>query len=44
MALLLFPAPELRCFLRRTYEVVAGGAEDVTRVVERGLSALFGGV
>lgn len=44
MALLLFPAPALRCFLRRTYELVAGGEEDVTGVVERGLSALFGGV
>ncbi|MEW2515899.1 SsgA family sporulation/cell division regulator [Streptomyces sp. NPDC046870] len=44
MALLLFPAASLRRFLVRTYEVVAGGQEDVAGVVERGLSALFGGV
>ena len=44
MALLLFPASVLRRFLVRTYAVVANGHEDVESVVERGLSALFGGV
>ncbi|MEU6666777.1 SsgA family sporulation/cell division regulator [Streptomyces sp. NPDC046727] len=44
MALLLFPASTLRRFLVHTYEVVPCGQEDVARVVERGLSALFGGV
>jgi hypothetical protein len=44
MALLLFPASSLRRFLARTYEVVSSGQEDVADVVERGLSALFGGV
>ncbi|MCG0063536.1 MULTISPECIES: SsgA family sporulation/cell division regulator [Streptomyces] len=44
MALLLFPASTLRRFLVRTYQVVACGQEDVAEVVERGLSALFGGV
>ncbi|MEU3528686.1 SsgA family sporulation/cell division regulator [Streptomyces sp. NPDC038707] len=44
MALLRFRAAALRCFLRRTYQVVASGEEDVSAVVERGLSALFGGV
>ncbi|MEV6809501.1 SsgA family sporulation/cell division regulator, partial [Streptomyces sp. NPDC051129] len=34
----------LRRFLLRTYAMVPGGREDVTGVVERGLSALFGGV
>ncbi|MEU3413881.1 MULTISPECIES: SsgA family sporulation/cell division regulator [unclassified Streptomyces] len=44
MALLLFRASVLRGFLGRTYQVVASGEEDVSEVVERGLSALFGGV
>ncbi|MEU0335957.1 SsgA family sporulation/cell division regulator [Streptomyces sp. NPDC006193] len=44
MALLQFQASALRRFLVRTYAVVANGQEDVTGVVERGLSALFGGV
>ncbi|MFB7507212.1 SsgA family sporulation/cell division regulator [Streptomyces broussonetiae] len=44
LALLQFQALALRRFLLRTYEVVAPGQEDVTRVVERGLCALFGGV
>jgi hypothetical protein len=44
LALLQFPASTLRRFLLRTYEVVAPGQEDVAGVVERGLSALFGGV
>ncbi|MEU0005564.1 SsgA family sporulation/cell division regulator [Streptomyces sp. NPDC006314] len=44
LALLQFQASSLRRFLLRTYEVVAAGQEDVAVVVERGLSALFGGV
>ncbi|MBX7554750.1 SsgA family sporulation/cell division regulator [Streptomyces sp. NPDC004232] len=44
MALLQFQTPALRRFLLRTYAAVAPGQEDVARVVERGLSALFGGV
>ncbi|MFI2205782.1 SsgA family sporulation/cell division regulator [Streptomyces sp. NPDC020192] len=44
LALLQFHTLGLRRFLLCTYEVVAPGQEDVTRVVERGLSALFGGV
>ncbi|MFI9803568.1 SsgA family sporulation/cell division regulator [Streptomyces sp. NPDC052301] len=44
LALLQFQASTLRRFLVRTYEVVAPGQEDVAGVVERGLSALFGGV
>ncbi|WP_225825521.1 SsgA family sporulation/cell division regulator [Streptomyces naphthomycinicus] len=44
MALLLFPASVLRRFLVRTYATVPCGQEDVAGVVERGLSALFGGV
>jgi Streptomyces sporulation and cell division protein, SsgA len=44
LALLQFPASALRRFLLRTYAVVAAGQEDVAGVVERGLSALFGGV
>ncbi|MFF9771480.1 SsgA family sporulation/cell division regulator [Streptomyces sp. NPDC053086] len=44
VALLLFQAAALRRFLVRTYETVACGQEDVSAVVERGLSALFGGV
>ncbi|MGW2488194.1 SsgA family sporulation/cell division regulator [Streptomyces sp. NPDC001606] len=44
LALLHFSAPALRRFLGRTYEVVAAGQEDLAGVVERGLSALFGGV
>ncbi|MGW4564788.1 SsgA family sporulation/cell division regulator [Streptomyces sp. NPDC004561] len=44
LALLQFPASTLRRFLVRTYGVVAAGQEDVAGVVERGLSALFGGV
>jgi hypothetical protein len=44
MALLLFQATALRRFLVRTYGMVACGREDVSAVVERGLSALFGGV
>ncbi|WEO99208.1 SsgA family sporulation/cell division regulator [Streptomyces sp. FXJ1.172] len=44
LALLQFHALALRRFLLRTYDVVAPGQEDVARVVERGLSALFGGV
>ncbi|MEU2716673.1 SsgA family sporulation/cell division regulator [Streptomyces sp. NPDC007205] len=44
LALLQFPASALRLFLLRTYTVVAAGQEDMAGVVERGLSALFGGV
>ncbi|MEU2061135.1 SsgA family sporulation/cell division regulator [Streptomyces sp. NPDC013455] len=44
MALLLFQASALRRFLLRTYAAVPCGQEDVAGVVERGLSALFGGV
>jgi hypothetical protein len=44
LALLQFPASTLRRFLLRTHELVAPGQEDVAGVVERGLSALFGGV
>ncbi|GAA3096862.1 SsgA family sporulation/cell division regulator [Streptomyces echinatus] len=44
MALLLFQAAALRRFLMGTYELVASGQEDVSAVVERGLSTLFGGV
>ncbi|MFH9673092.1 SsgA family sporulation/cell division regulator [Streptomyces sp. NPDC017248] len=44
VALLLFEVSALRRFLLRTYAMVPGGREDVTGVVERGLSALFGGV
>ncbi|MFF7356464.1 SsgA family sporulation/cell division regulator [Streptomyces filipinensis] len=44
LALLQFPASALRRFLLRTYTAVAAGQEDVAGVVERGLSALFGGV
>ncbi|MFI5685180.1 SsgA family sporulation/cell division regulator [Streptomyces sp. NPDC051636] len=44
VALLQFGTLDLRRFLLRTYTVVAAGQEDVAAVVERGLSALFGGV
>ncbi|MGW2420508.1 SsgA family sporulation/cell division regulator [Streptomyces sp. NPDC001709] len=44
LALLQFPSSALRRFLLHTYAVVAAGQEDVAGVVERGLSALFGGV
>lgn len=44
LALVQFQASALRRFLLRTYEVVAAGQEDLDRVVERGLSALFDGV
>ncbi|MCC5478003.1 SsgA family sporulation/cell division regulator [Streptomyces sp. NPDC059680] len=44
LALLQFPSSALRRFLLRTYGVVAPGQEDLAGVVERGLSALFGGV
>lgn len=44
MALLLFQASALRRFLVRAYAVVPCGQEDVSGVVERGLSSLFGGV
>src|SRR5690349_12957575 len=44
LALLQFPASALRRFLVRTYDVVQPGREDLAGVVERGLSALFGGV
>jgi len=43
-ALLQFRTAELRRFLGATYGVVAAGAEDLTETVERGLTALFGGV
>ncbi|MER6471167.1 SsgA family sporulation/cell division regulator [Streptomyces collinus] len=44
LALLQFPTSALRRFLLRTYAAVPAGLEDVGAVVERGLSALFGGV
>ncbi|ANP52826.1 hypothetical protein J2Z21_000369 [Streptomyces griseochromogenes] len=44
LALIQFPTSALRRFLLNTYAVVAPGQEDVTAVVEQGLSALFGGV
>jgi Streptomyces sporulation and cell division protein, SsgA len=44
LALLQFPSSALRRFLLRTYGVVGAGQEDLGGVVERGLSALFGGV
>lgn len=44
MALLQFDTACLHRFLLRTYAVVAAGEEDLGAVVERGLSALFGGV
>lgn len=44
IALLQFDTPALRRFLLHTYAVVAAGQEDVAEDVERGLSALFGGV
>ncbi|MGW0881974.1 SsgA family sporulation/cell division regulator [Streptomyces sp. NPDC002671] len=44
LAVLQFSTSSLRRFLLRTYTVVAAGQEDVADVVERGLSALFGGV
>ncbi|MFF4486619.1 SsgA family sporulation/cell division regulator [Streptomyces sp. NPDC001544] len=44
VALLQFGTPALRRFLRRSYAAVAAGREDVEAVVDRGLSALFGGV
>ncbi|WP_369387322.1 SsgA family sporulation/cell division regulator [Streptomyces sp. CG1] len=44
LALLQFPASALRRFLLRTYAVVPAGQEDLSGVVERGLSSLFGGV
>ncbi|MYW42597.1 SsgA family sporulation/cell division regulator [Streptomyces sp. SID486] len=44
MALLLFQAATLRHFLVRSYGTVPCGQEDVSAVVERGLSTLFGGV
>ncbi|ARP73580.1 SsgA family sporulation/cell division regulator [Streptomyces pluripotens] len=44
LALLQFQASALRRFLVCTYGVVGSGQEDMAAVVERGLSALFGGV
>ena len=44
LALLQFDTPTLRSFLLRTYLVVGAGQEDLEEAVERGLSALFGGV
>ena len=44
MALLQFDTPALHRFLLRTYAAVPAGEEDLEAVVERGLSALFGGV
>ncbi|MFE9452784.1 SsgA family sporulation/cell division regulator [Streptomyces sp. NPDC006739] len=44
LALLQFDTAALRRFLLRTHAVVAAGQEDVAAVVERGLTALFGGV
>ncbi|MET8452078.1 SsgA family sporulation/cell division regulator [Streptomyces sp. NPDC005209] len=44
LALLQFDTVVLRRFLLRSYAVVPAGEEDVGAVVERGLSALFGGV
>ncbi|MGZ0203009.1 SsgA family sporulation/cell division regulator [Streptomyces sp. RM1] len=44
LALLQFPTTTLRRFLVRSYGVVAAGQEDMAAVVERGLTALFGGV
>lgn len=44
LAMLQFDTAVLRRFLLRTYAVVPAGQEDVEAVVERGLSALFGGV
>ncbi|MGI5373035.1 SsgA family sporulation/cell division regulator [Streptomyces sp. CA-251387] len=44
MALLQFDTPALQRFLLRTYAAVPAGEEDLEAVVERGLSALFGGV
>ncbi|MGW2638975.1 SsgA family sporulation/cell division regulator [Streptomyces sp. NPDC001348] len=43
-ALLQFGTSALRRFLLRSYAAVAAGGEDVEAVVDRGLSALFGGV
>ncbi|MFJ3234304.1 SsgA family sporulation/cell division regulator [Streptomyces sp. NPDC086787] len=44
LAVLRFDTSALHEFLLSTYAVVPAGQEDVTEVVERGLSALFGGV
>ncbi|KUN89480.1 SsgD protein [Streptomyces bungoensis] len=44
LALIQFPNSALRRFLLHTYAVVPPGQENVAAVVERGLSALFGGV
>lgn len=44
MALLQFDTSTLKRFLLRTYAAVPAGEEDLGAVVERGLSALFGGV
>ncbi|MFF5403192.1 SsgA family sporulation/cell division regulator [Streptomyces misionensis] len=44
LALLQFPTTTLRRFLVRSYGMVAAGQEDMAAVVERGLTALFGGV
>lgn len=44
LALLQFDTPTLRRFLLSTYAVVGAGDEDLGEAVERGLSALFGGV
>ncbi|BBC29569.1 hypothetical protein SGFS_008630 [Streptomyces graminofaciens] len=44
MALLQFEAPALRRFLLRTYAVVASGRENLGPTVDRGLTALLGGV
>lgn len=44
LALLQFDTPTLRRFLLRTYALVDAGQEDLDAAVERGLSALFGGV
>ncbi|MEU5534369.1 SsgA family sporulation/cell division regulator [Streptomyces sp. NPDC020362] len=44
LALIQFPTSALRRFLLNTYAMVPAGQEDVTAVVERGLSTLFGGV
>ncbi|GAA1011899.1 SsgA family sporulation/cell division regulator [Streptomyces thermogriseus] len=44
LALLRFETPELRRFLLRSHAVVPPGQEDLTKVVDRGLSSLFGSV
>jgi hypothetical protein len=44
LALLQFGTHALRGFLLRTYAVVGAGQEDLDEAVDRGLSALFGGV